>query len=79
METEISYEVVVGNIGNVYTGKIGGALETYETYKKQSSEGYGRAAHEDVIIVEKKLGDGFMSNYIIKEYNGYCGTETLPY
>lgn len=69
MKTEINYEVIVGNIGTVYIGKgIKCALATYETYKKQSEEGYGRASYESVFLVEKRLGDEFMSNEIIKEY-----------
>lgn len=47
-----TYEVVVGNIGTVYTGrsqKI--ANETFETYRKNSINGVGRGGYEDVILL----------------------------
>lgn len=40
----MQYEVVVGNVGTV--------LETYREYERQSRRGYGRAAHEAVILIE---------------------------
>ena len=78
MKTETTYEVIVGNVGIVYTGKgIQCALEIYETYKKQSSEGYGRASYEDVYLIKTRLGDGFMSTETLKEWDGCCGRETI--
>jgi ribosomal protein L10 len=71
MKTETTYQVIVGNIGIVYEGdNPSDALQIYKTYKKQSSEGYGRASHEDVYLAEKKLGDGFMNTEIIQEHQG---------
>jgi hypothetical protein len=58
------YEVIVGNIGLVYTGSNGfTANVVYGTYKRQSKEGRGRAAGEDVTA----LRDG----EIFHEYTGY--------
>ena len=45
------FEVVVGNIGNVYTGtNQEDARDTFAEYKKQSKSGKGRAAGEDVTL-----------------------------
>jgi hypothetical protein len=45
------YEVVVGNIGSVYSGRNGfEANKTYSTYVGQSKNGYGRAAGESVTL-----------------------------
>ena len=47
------YEVIVGNIGYVYQGESSQkAEEVHDEYVKQSSEGYGRAAWEDVTTCE---------------------------
>ena len=44
-------EVVVGNIGSVYLGDhIGEAARCYGEYKRQSADGYGRAAGEPVTL-----------------------------
>jgi hypothetical protein len=46
------YEVIVGNIGMVYSGdnlKI--ALRTYREYCSLSLDGIGRAAYEDVTLL----------------------------
>jgi hypothetical protein len=47
------FEVVVGNIGSVYTGSNPvEAADTFEDYMKQSKSGRGRAAGEDVVLFE---------------------------
>jgi hypothetical protein len=47
------YEVVVGNIGTVYSGRNGfEANKKYSTYMKQSKDGYGRAGGEDVTLLK---------------------------
>ena len=57
------YEVVVGNIGSVFAGSDPKkAVDVFKDYMKQSKEGYGRAAGEDVVLFE----DG----EIIVEYVG---------
>ena len=44
------HTVVVGNIGNVVIdGRWKDADEAYREYRRQSKEGYGRAAGEDVV------------------------------
>ncbi len=49
------YDVVVGNIGNVYSGSSqDDANAQYESYATDSREGYGRAGGEDVTL----LADG---------------------
>lgn len=46
------YQVVVGNIGTVYSGDDEGqAIKTYEEYVKQSEAGKGRASNEDVTLL----------------------------
>lgn len=63
------YEVIVGNIGTVYSGpnsKI--ARKTFSTYVKQSKTGYGRAGGEDVTlmkdreIIKEHYGDNMIEN-----------------
>lgn len=55
------YEVIVGNIGSVYYGtSFPNAARTYQDYEDLSKEGYGRAANEQVTLLE----DGI----ILKEY-----------
>lgn len=46
------YEVIVGNIGTVYSG--GSSIEANQIfleYRKDSREGIGRAAGEDVTVM----------------------------
>jgi hypothetical protein len=46
------YEVIVGNIGTVYSGASKAEAEkTYRTYVQQSKAGYGRASGEDVTLM----------------------------
>lgn len=46
------YEVVVGNIGIVYSGfRIVDALQTYNDYVDASKEDHGRAAGETVTMM----------------------------
>lgn len=57
----ILYAVVVGNTGTVFTGnKENEARKEFNHYMKLSKQGYGRAAHESVTLME----DG----EILKEY-----------
>lgn len=47
------YEVLVGNIGTVYSGPLfKQALKDYGEYKRQSIDNYGRAAGEPVILLQ---------------------------
>lgn len=46
------FEVLVGNIGTVYSGPLfKEALQDYSEYKRQSARQYGRAAGEPVILL----------------------------
>lgn len=58
---EKAYEVIVGNIGTVYKGgdkQV--AIATFEEYKRQSADGYGRAAGEPVsLLFEEEVIDEF--------------------
>lgn len=46
------YEVVVGNVGTVYTGTSRkDALDSYNEYVELSESGFGRAANEDVALM----------------------------
>lgn len=50
---EGDFEVVIGNIGTVYSGTDRGeAEETFRSYVKDSKAGYGRAAGEDVTLLD---------------------------
>lgn len=52
------YQVYVGNIGCVYDGNsIKNANSVYSEYTKQSLEGYGQAANEDVSLYDKKYDE----------------------
>jgi len=56
------WEVIVGNIGTVYSGTNGfEARKKFSTYVKQSKTGYGRAAYEDVTLM--KDGDMVKEHY----------------
>lgn len=47
------WEVIVGNIGTVYSGTNGfEANTTFQTYVGQSNSGYGRAGGEDVTLMK---------------------------
>jgi hypothetical protein len=47
-----NYEVIVGNIGTVYSGDdVREAVKTYSEYKEQSETGQGRASGESVTLV----------------------------
>lgn len=60
--TPAAYEVIVGNIGKVYTGTDAEeAEETFEEYVEQSKSGYGRAGAEQVTML--------LNGEIRKEYN----------
>lgn len=47
-----TYEVIVGNVGIVYTGYcVVESLETYERYVRCSKSGEGRAGYESVVLM----------------------------
>jgi len=47
------YEVIVGNIGTVYSGPSKAEADTHYTeYVSQSETNYGRAGGEDVTMME---------------------------
>ena len=49
---ETIFEVIVGNIGTVYSGtSLKQALVDFSEYKTQSKNEYGRAAGEDVFLM----------------------------
>lgn len=53
MKTTALFEVLVGNIGTVYSGPmLKEALEYYGEYRRQSKTGYGRAAGESVVLLQ---------------------------
>ena len=58
----MKHEVVVGNIGTVYTGNYAEAEKAFREYRHQSVKRYGRAAGENVIW--------FRDGEIYKEYVG---------
>lgn len=47
-----TYEVIVGNVGIVYTGYcILESTDTYERYVRYSKSGEGRAGYESVVLM----------------------------
>jgi hypothetical protein len=65
---ECNFQVVVGNIGTVYSGnQLRVALETYRDYRKLSKEERGRAGGEPVTL--------FHNNEIMREYIPEVGRE----
>jgi len=63
IKQKVIFEVIVGNIGNVYTGSFrGDAYNRFNTYIQQSKDNYGRAAGENVTM--------FRNNEIVKEFIG---------
>lgn len=61
------FDVVVGNIGNVYSGgDYRQAIDVFKNYKIQSQANCGRAAGESVVLME----DG----EILKEHTGRIKT-----
>jgi hypothetical protein len=63
------FEVIVGNIGSVYRGgDHKEALKIFREYKSQSKQNYGRAAKENVVLMEdgepilEHHGQGFTVN-----------------
>lgn len=47
------YEVIVGNIGKVYSGHSSvEANETYQEYADMSERGFGRAGNESVTLLK---------------------------
>ena len=50
---ENRYQVICGNIGTVYDGNdMIEANRTYGEYKRQSTDGHGRAAGESVTLMD---------------------------
>lgn len=48
------YTVIVSNIGCVRsTGNLLDAVQVWNEYRSQSQEGYGRAAHETVTLLDR--------------------------
>ena len=48
----MNYQVIVGNIGVVYSGtEKTVSQEVYDEYERQSMAGYGRAANEPVTLL----------------------------
>ena len=63
IKQKVIFEVIVGNIGNVYTGSFrGDAYNRFNTYVEQSKTNYGRAAGESVAILR--------NGEVIKEFIG---------
>lgn len=57
------YEVIVGNIGTVYSGdKLGLAIKCYSDYRKLSKRDIGRASNESVVM--------FKDGEILHEHEG---------
>lgn len=51
----MNYSVIVGSIGTVYDGpSLRQANAKYKEYVSQSKDGYGRAGHEEVTMMEQK-------------------------
>lgn len=47
------FEVIVGNVGTVYTGEdCGTAMELFLSYQQESKKGYGRASGESVTLMQ---------------------------
>jgi len=62
------YEVVVSNLGTVYSGDNGFiARSTYQTYAGQSKSGYGRALGESVAL--------FKDAEIVSEFTGTLNSD----
>lgn len=58
------YEVVVGNIGTVYTGtSLIGATQKFNMYRKDSIERYGRASDVPVTL--------FKNGEVLQEHLGH--------
>jgi lipoprotein-anchoring transpeptidase ErfK/SrfK len=52
-DNSILYEVIIGNIGTVYSGKDGfEAFKRFQIYSGQSKGNYGRATGEDVTLMK---------------------------
>lgn len=68
MKSKTEYQVIVGNVGTVYSGKNKVKAEkTYDTYKAISIAGVGRAGGEDVTLMVTE-GD---NQDIVKEHAGH--------
>jgi hypothetical protein len=56
------FEVIVGNIGTVYTGgSYDRAYQNFVTYAERSRDGNGRAAGELVLLL--------LDGHVVKEYD----------
>lgn len=62
MKIKPLYNVIVGNIGRVYSGNGTEAMRVFATYKALSLDNYGRAAGESITI--------FKDGEIVKEFVG---------
>ena len=66
----LDYDVVVGNIGTVYSGTSqSAAMGKYDEFVRQSKTNSGRAGGEDVIL--------FKNGQIVKEYEGNLNAEDV--
>ncbi len=68
----MSYQVLVGNIGQVYKGSdYSVAIEKFKEYKKQSISNTGRACGEDVTLIELTNNNA----EILNEFEGSLSRE----
>lgn len=58
---ECKCEVIVGNIGTVFTGSLTKALKEYYAWVKLSRAPYGRAAYEPITLM--KDGDIYKEHF----------------
>ncbi len=64
------YQAIVGNIGTVYHGgELKEALTAFGEYRRQSKTGYGRAAGEDVCVMDR--------GELWKEYSAPCAHDWI--
>ena len=62
------FKVIVGNIGTVYSGGCKKeAFAAFDEYWRQSEDGYGRAAHEDVALMQ---GDEILREFRFNKLKG---------
>lgn len=62
------WEVIVGNVGSVYAGTDrASALAKFDTYVALSKANVGRAAGENVVLLQ--------NNAIVKEHDGVVATD----
>jgi hypothetical protein len=73
LDVKHTYEVVVGNIGSVYTGtRKADAMKHFREYKRQSETGYGRAADEEITLFAD--GELALTHEAITAISAYVGS-----